>query len=51
MYLQSLDYSHDDVNRNHYINLLPSGIETIAEGEGNIVTTDADRFWAAPKGE
>lgn len=45
------DFDHNDVNRDHYINLVPSGIETIAEGEGNIVTTDANRFWAAPKDE
>lgn len=45
------DFDHNDVNRDHYINLVPSGIETIAEGEGNIVTTDACRFWAAPKDE
>ena len=45
------DFTHYDVNRDHYINLVPSGIETIAEGEGNFITTDADRFWAAPKDE
>ena len=43
------DYDHDDIIRDHYINLVPSGVEVIAEGEGNIVTTDAERFWAAPK--
>lgn len=43
------DYDHEDVIRDHYINLIPSGVEASGEGEGNIITTDADQFWAKPR--
>ena len=42
------DYDHEDVIREHYINLIPSGFEPFGIGGGNTITTDADRFWAAP---
>ena len=40
------DLAHEDVIRDHYINLVPPGFEPF--GSGNLTTTDADRFWAAP---
>ncbi|MBO4264099.1 MAG: transglutaminase domain-containing protein [Bacteroidales bacterium] len=42
------DYDHEDVIRAHYIHLVPSGFHPFRTGEGSSVTTDADRFWAAP---
>lgn len=40
------DLGHEEVIRDHYVNLVPSGFEPF--GSGNVVTSDADRFWAAP---
>lgn len=42
------DYDHEDVVRDHYINLVPSGFVPYRIGGGNTITTDADQFWAAP---
>ncbi|MBQ3765156.1 MAG: transglutaminase domain-containing protein [Bacteroidales bacterium] len=41
------DLSHEDVIRDHYVALVPPGFEPF--GSGNLVTTDADRFWAPPR--
>lgn len=45
-------YQEDGDNRQReigrYINLVPSGFEGFDIDEGEIVTTDADAFWAAP---
>lgn len=41
------DYKVNGVDRNSYINLVPSGFEPFDIGGGNTVTTDADRFWDA----
>ena len=43
------NYAHEDVIRDSYINLVPSGYEPYGIGGGNTITTDADRFWAAPE--
>ena len=43
------NYDHENVVRDHYINLVPSGFEPFRIGGGNTVTTDADSFWAAPQ--
>lgn len=43
------NHSHTDVVREHYINLVPSGFEPFNVGGGNTITTDADKFWAAPQ--
>ena len=42
------NYNHTDVNRSHYIDLIPSGFEPFNIGGGNTITTDADSFWAPP---
>ena len=42
------DYNHEDVIRDHYIHLVPSGFNPFMTGEGSSITTDAERFWAAP---
>lgn len=42
------NYDHKDVIRDSYVNLVPSGFEPYRIGGGNTITTDADRFWAAP---
>lgn len=41
------DYKMENVNRDSYINLIPSGFEPFGVGGGNIVTTNADLFWEA----
>ena len=41
------DYTTENVNRDSYINLIPSGFEPFNVGGGNIVTTNADLFWEA----
>lgn len=33
--------------KDHYINIMPAGYETARIGDGNTITTDAERFWAA----
>ena len=38
-----------DGEKGLYINLVPSGFVPFRVDEGEIVTTDADRFWAAPE--
>lgn len=43
------DYNHEDVIRDHYIHLVPSGFKPYRIGGGNTITTDADAFWAAPE--
>lgn len=43
------NYNHEDVIRDHYINLIPLGFEPFRIGGGNTITTDADQFWAAPQ--
>ena len=42
------NYDHQNVLRNTYVNLVPSGFEPYRVGGGNTVTTDAERFWGAP---
>lgn len=42
------NYKHEDVIRDSYIHLVPSGYNPYRTGGGNTITTDADRFWAAP---
>ena len=51
---ESLSYYQEDwENRKceagRYIHLIPSGFNAFRIGDGEIVTTDADTFWAAPK--
>jgi len=41
------DYKMEDVDRNSYIHLIPSGYEPFRVGGGSIVTTNADLFWDA----
>ena len=41
------DYTTENINRDSYINLIPSGFEPFHVGGGNIVTTNADLFWEA----
>ena len=41
------DNKMENVNRDSYINLVPSGYEPFRIGGGNIVTTNADLFWEA----
>jgi len=43
------DYDHEDVVRDNYINLVPSGFEPFRIGGGNTITTDAERFWTKPE--
>lgn len=42
------DYKVGNVVRDHYVVLIPSGYEPFGIGDGNTLTTDADRFWAPP---
>ena len=37
----------ENVIRDNYVNLIPSGYEPFHVGGGNIVTTNADLFWEA----
>ena len=39
------DYKVEDVDRNSYVNLIPSGYTPFDIGGGNTVTTDAEKFW------
>lgn len=41
------DNKMENVNRDSYINLVPSGFEPFRVGGGNIVTINADLFWEA----
>ena len=41
------DYTTENINRDSYINLIPSGFEPFNVGGGNIVTTNAELFWEA----
>ena len=41
------DYKVGGVDRNSYVNLIPSGYTPYGIDEGYIVTTDADKFWDA----
>lgn len=41
------DYKVEDVARDNYVNLIPSGYKPFRVGGGNIVTTNADLFWEA----
>ena len=43
------NYNHEEVIRDSYINLVPSGYEPYRIGGGNTITTDAERFWASPQ--
>lgn len=42
------DWDKEDVVRDHYVNLIPSGFEPFRNGIDDINTTDAERFWAKP---
>ena len=41
------DYKVEGVDRNSYVNLIPSGYTPYGIDEGYIVTTDAEKFWNA----
>ncbi len=41
------DYKIEDVVRDSYVNLVPSGYEPYNIGGGNTITTNADLFWDA----
>ena len=41
------DYKIKDIDRENYINLVPSGFEPFNIGGGNITTTNAEIFWNA----
>ena len=41
------DYKMEDVVRDSYVNLVPSGYEPFNVGGGNTITTNADLFWDA----
>ena len=41
------DYKMEDVDRDSYVNLIPSGFEPFRVGGGNTITTNADLFWDA----
>ena len=41
------DYKVEGVDRNSYVNLIPSGFEPFYIDEGYIVTTNAEKFWDA----
>jgi len=42
------DYDMEDIIGNHYIILVPSGYKPFISNDGDIITTDADRFWDVP---
>ena len=42
------NYKHEEVVRDHYIELVPSGFTPFGSVSGQTVTSDADWFWAAP---
>ena len=41
------DYKVQGIDRNSYVNLIPSGYTPFNIGGGNTVTTDAEKFWDA----
>ena len=41
------DYKVQGIDRNSYVNLIPSGYSPYGIDEGYIVTTDAEKFWDA----
>lgn len=41
------DYKVEGIDRNSYVNLIPSGYTPYGIDEGYIVTTDAEKFWTA----
>lgn len=41
------DYKVEGIDRNSYVNLIPSGYTPYGIDEGYIVTTDAEKFWDA----
>ena len=43
------DWENRELEAGRYIHLIPSGFNPFRVGDGEIVTTDADTFWAAPK--
>ena len=45
------DYKVEGVDRNSYVNLIPSGFKPFYYEEGYIVTTDAEKFWDASMSE
>lgn len=42
------DYNHENVVRDHYYHLVPSGFEPFRIGGGTTVTSNATAFWADP---
>ena len=40
------DYKHEDVIRDHYVCLIPSGFKVNVADDGSFLTTDAESFWA-----
>ena len=47
-YQEDFNYSNEEVVRDHYFHLIPSGFEPFAIGDGETITTNAEMFWAAP---
>ena len=45
------DYKVEGIDRNSYVNLIPSGYTPYGIDEGYIVTTDAEKFWDATMSE
>ena len=45
------DYKVEGIDRNSYVNLIPSGYTPYGIDEGYIVTTDAEKFWDASMSE
>ena len=45
------DYKVEGIDRNSYVNLIPSGFKPFYYEEGYIVTTDAEKFWDAKMSE
>lgn len=41
------DYKVEGIDRNSYVNLIPSGYTPYGIDEGDIVTTNAELFWEA----
>lgn len=42
------DWEHENVLREHYIVLIPSSFKPFGQGKDDIVTTNAEQFWATP---
>lgn len=47
-YQEDWNKTNDEVVRDHYFHLIPSGFEPFNIGGGETITTNAKQFWAAP---